>query len=132
MLGIVYLLLGCIPPLAAGPLAGLAFINILKGGKGWYRVPFWMVLVLVNGLVMFWVASSTDAWLSISSFSACFFYPGGCHRHGAGDADYLAQARSRWENRGSAQGLVPHRPGADPCSADRFVRGAITLRTTVM
>ena len=75
MVGIVYLLLGCIPPLTAGPLAGLAFINILKRGKGWYQVPFWVLLVLVNGLVMFWVASSTDAWLSISSFSACFFTP---------------------------------------------------------
>jgi len=75
MLGIMYLLLGCIPPLAAGPLAGLAFINILKRGKGWYQVPFWVSLVLVNLLVMFWIASSTDAWLSISSMSACFFTP---------------------------------------------------------
>jgi len=71
----MYLLLGCIPPLAAGPLAGLAFINILKRGKGWYQVPFWVSLVLVNLLVMFWIASSTDAWLSISSMSACFFTP---------------------------------------------------------
>ena len=75
MVGILYLLLGCIPPLAAGPLAGLAFINILKRGKGWYQVPFWILLALVNLLVMFWIASSTDAWLSISSFSACFFTP---------------------------------------------------------
>ena len=75
MVGIIYLLLGAIPPLAAGPLAGLAFINILKRGKGWYQVPFWIALVLVNGLVMFWIASSTGAWLSIASFSACFFTP---------------------------------------------------------
>jgi hypothetical protein len=75
MVGIVYVLLGYVPPLAAGPLAGLAFINILKRGRGWYQVPFWILLVVLNLLVMFWVASSTDAWLSISSFSACFFTP---------------------------------------------------------
>lgn len=75
MLGIVYLLLGCVPPLAAGPLAGLAYINILRRGKDWYQVPFWISLVLVNLLVMVWIASSSDAWLSISSFSACFFTP---------------------------------------------------------
>jgi hypothetical protein len=75
MVGILYLLLGCIPPLAAGPLAGLAFINILKRGKGWYQVPFWLALVLVNFLIVFWIATSTQPWLSISSFSACFFTP---------------------------------------------------------
>jgi hypothetical protein len=70
MVGIAYVLLGCIPS-----LAGLAFINILKRGRGWYQVPFWILLVVLNLLVMFWVASSTDALLSISSFSACFFTP---------------------------------------------------------
>jgi hypothetical protein len=75
MLGIFYLLLGCIPPLAAGPLAGLAFIEILRRGKGWYQVPFWVILFLVNLLVMFWIVRSTDAWLSIASFSACFTTP---------------------------------------------------------
>jgi hypothetical protein len=75
MVGILYLLLGCIPPLAAGPLAGLAFISILKRGKGWYQIPFWLALILVNFLTMFWIATSTLPWLSISSFSACFFTP---------------------------------------------------------
>jgi hypothetical protein len=75
MLGILYLLLGCIPPLAAGPLAGLAFIDILRRGKGWHQIPFWLALCLVNLLVMFWVASSTNAWLSIASFAACFTTP---------------------------------------------------------
>ena len=75
MLAIAFLILGFIPPLAAGPLAGLAFINILKRGKGWYQVPFWILLVVVNLLIMFWVVISSGAWLSISSFSACFFTP---------------------------------------------------------
>jgi hypothetical protein len=75
MVGILYLLLGCIPPLAAGPLAALVFINILKRGKGWHQLLFWVGLVLVNFLIMFWIATSTQTWLSISSFSACFFTP---------------------------------------------------------
>jgi hypothetical protein len=75
MIGIVYLLVGCIPPLSAGPLAGLAFIEFLKRGKGRFQGPFWTLLVLVNLLIMFWIASSTNAWLSISSLSACFFTP---------------------------------------------------------
>jgi hypothetical protein len=75
MVGILYLLLGFIPPLAAGPLAGLAFINILKRGKGWHQVPFWLALVLVNFLIVFWIATSTQTWLSISSFSAFFSTP---------------------------------------------------------
>jgi len=75
MVGILYLLLGCVPPLAVGPLAGLAFINILKRGKVWYQLPFWILLVVLNFLIMFWVAGSTNAWLSIASFSACFFTP---------------------------------------------------------
>ena len=75
MLGVAFLVLGCIPPLVAGPLAGLAFIEIIRRGKGWYQVPFWAVLFMANLLVMFWIASSTDAWLSISSFSACFLTP---------------------------------------------------------
>lgn len=76
MLAIVFLILGLIPPLIAGPLAGLAFINILKRGKGWYQIPFWAVLVVVNLLVMYWVASSSGAWVSISSLSAYVFTPG--------------------------------------------------------
>jgi hypothetical protein len=71
----VYLLLGFIPPLIAGPLAGLTFITILKRGKGWSQIPFWALLVVLNLLVVFWVASSSGVWLSISSFSACFFTP---------------------------------------------------------
>jgi membrane protein YdbS with pleckstrin-like domain len=75
MLAIVFLFLGLIPPLIAGPLAGLTFINILKRGKGWYQTPFWALLVAVNLLVMEWVVSSAGVWLSISSFSAWFFTP---------------------------------------------------------
>jgi hypothetical protein len=75
LLAIVYLLLGFIPPLIAGPLAGLTFITILKRGRGWYQIPFWALLVVVNLLVVFWVVSSSGVWLSISSFSACFFTP---------------------------------------------------------
>jgi hypothetical protein len=75
MVGILYLLLGCIPPLAAGPVAGLTFINLLKRRKGWYQLPFWLALVLVNLLIMFWIASSTNPSLSIASLSAFFFTP---------------------------------------------------------
>jgi hypothetical protein len=76
LLALVYLMLGFIPPLAAGPLAGLVFIDILKRGKRWYlMVPFWVLLVLVNLLVMFWVVSSSGAWFPISSTSACLFTP---------------------------------------------------------
>jgi hypothetical protein len=75
VLAIVFLILGFIPPLIAGPLAGLTFINILKRRKGWYQVPFWVLLVVVNLLVMYWVASSSGEWVSISSFSAYVFTP---------------------------------------------------------
>jgi len=75
MVAIVCLILGFIPPLVAGPLAGLAFINLLKRGKGWYQVPFWVLLVLVNLLVMLWVISSSGTWLPIASSAACFFTP---------------------------------------------------------
>ena len=132
MVGVAFLILGCIPPLAAGPLAGLAFIDILRRGKGWYLAPFWVALLLVNLLVMFWIASSTDAWLSISSFTACFFYPGGGHRHNTGNAVCVAQAGSQRENRCGPQELVFHRPGADPGIADRRLRGAFTLWAAVM
>jgi hypothetical protein len=75
MLAIVFLLLGFIPPLVAGPLAGLVFINLLKRGKGWYQIPFWADLVGVNLLIMYWVVSSSGKWLPISSLSAWFFTP---------------------------------------------------------
>ena len=75
MSALVYLLLGCIPPLAAGPLAGIIFIDILKRRKSWYLVPFWALLVCLNLLVMYWVISSAGVWLSISSFSAFFATP---------------------------------------------------------
>ena len=75
MSAIVFLVLGVIPPLIAGPLAGLTFIRLLKHGKGWYQVPFWVGLILVNLLVMFWAVSSSGNWLSISSSSACVFTP---------------------------------------------------------
>jgi hypothetical protein len=75
MLAIVYLLLGFVPPLIAGPLAGLAFVGILKRGKGWYLIPFWVLLVILNMLVVYWIASPSDEWFPISSFSACFFTP---------------------------------------------------------
>jgi hypothetical protein len=75
MSAMVYLLLGCLPPLVAGPLAGIAFIEILKRRKMWYQVLFWALLILLNLLIMFWVASSTGAWLSIASLSAFFVTP---------------------------------------------------------
>ena len=75
MLAIVYLLLGFLPPLIAGPLAGLTFITLLRRGKGWYEIPFWVALVAVNLLVMYWVISSSNMWFSISSLSAFFFTP---------------------------------------------------------
>jgi hypothetical protein len=75
MMAILYLLLGLVPPLFAGPLAGLAYINILKHGKRWYLIPFWLLLLLVNLLVMDWVVSSARQWFSISSLAACLFTP---------------------------------------------------------
>jgi hypothetical protein len=75
MLAVVYLLLGFVPPLAAGPLAGIAFIEILRRRKLWYQVPFWALLVFLNLLIMYWVARSAAAWLSLSSLSAFFATP---------------------------------------------------------
>ncbi|MGA2490581.1 MAG: hypothetical protein ABSF99_10440 [Anaerolineales bacterium] len=75
MLAIVYLLLGCLPPLIAGPLAGIAYISILKREKMGYLIPFWALLVLLNLLVMFWVASSSGKWFPIASLSAFFVTP---------------------------------------------------------
>ena len=78
MSALVYLLLGCLPPLVAGPLAGIAFIEILKRRKMWYQVLFWALLILLNLLIMFWVASATGAWLSIASLTAFFVTPIAC------------------------------------------------------
>ncbi len=75
MLALVYLILGIIPPLAAGPLAGVIFINILKRGKPWLQIPFWASLILINTLIMFWVITSAGRWLPISSVSAFVFTP---------------------------------------------------------
>lgn len=75
MSALVYLLLGCIPPLAAGPLAGIVFVDILKRRKPGHQVAFWALLVFLNLLVMFWVIDSSGAWPSISSFSAFFATP---------------------------------------------------------
>ena len=75
MSALVTLLLGCIPSLAAGPLAGLVFIDILKRKKPWYQLPFWASLIILNLLIMYWVISSSGTWLSISSFSAFFATP---------------------------------------------------------
>jgi hypothetical protein len=75
MLAIVLLLLGFLPPLLAGPLAGTSFITILKQEKPWYQVPFWFLLVILNLLVMIWVATSSGSWLPIASLPAFFFTP---------------------------------------------------------
>jgi hypothetical protein len=75
MLAMIYLLLGFVPPLVAGPLAGIAFIETLKRKKAWYQIPFWALLVLLNLMVMFWVASSSGMWLPISSLSTFFITP---------------------------------------------------------
>jgi hypothetical protein len=75
MLAIVLLLLGFLPPLLTGPLAGVAFITILKREKLWYQVPFWFLLVILNLLVMLWVASPAGFWLPIASLPAFFLTP---------------------------------------------------------
>ena len=75
MSAIIFLLLGIIPPLVAGPVAGVVFLNILHRGKGWYQIPFWLALVGLNLLVMLWTVSSSGKWLSVSSFAAFFFTP---------------------------------------------------------
>ena len=75
MQAIVYLILGFIPPLMAGPFAGIVLINILKRRKRWYQIPFWVLLVGLNLLVMYWVASSSGEWDPISSLSTFIFTP---------------------------------------------------------
>jgi hypothetical protein len=75
MSAIIQLILGLIPPVIAGPLAGLAFISILKRGRIWHQIAFWVSLVAADLLVMFWVVSSSGAWFPVSSISACFFTP---------------------------------------------------------
>ena len=75
MLAIVYLLVGFIPPLIAGPLAGFVYITLLKRGKDWYQILFWVSLVVVNLLIFFWAVGPLGAWFSLSSFSAFLFTP---------------------------------------------------------
>jgi hypothetical protein len=75
MSAMLILLLGVLPPLAAGPLAGLAFIEILKRGKPWYQIPFWALLILLNLLIMLWIGGSSGTWLPIASLSAFFATP---------------------------------------------------------
>jgi hypothetical protein len=70
MAAMFYLLLGFIPPLVAGPLAGVAYIEILKRREPGYQIPFWALLFGLNLLVMVWVAGSSGTWLPISSLTA--------------------------------------------------------------
>jgi glucose-6-phosphate-specific signal transduction histidine kinase len=75
MLAMIYLLLGVIPALAAGPLAGLVYISLLKRKDLRYQILFWASLVALNLLLMYWVATSSGKWTSISSVSAFFSTP---------------------------------------------------------
>jgi hypothetical protein len=75
MLGLIFLLLGLIPALVAGPLAGLIFINILRRSKYWMQIPFWGILIILDVLFMVWSITSRGTWLPISSVSAFFFTP---------------------------------------------------------
>jgi hypothetical protein len=75
MEAIIFLLLGFLPPLAAGPAAGIAYIEILKRRKLQYQVAFWALLVLMDLLIMFWVASSYGVWSPIASLSAFIATP---------------------------------------------------------
>jgi hypothetical protein len=75
MSAILSLLLGFLPPLAAGPAAGIAYIEILKRRKLQYQAVFWPLLVFLDLLIMFWVASSSGTWSSIGSLSAFFATP---------------------------------------------------------
>lgn len=75
MLLIAYMLIGFIPPLIAGPLAGLVFVDILKRGEKWLQIPFWILLIAVNLAIVYWIASESDEWFPILSFSACLFTP---------------------------------------------------------
>ena len=98
MLAIVFLLLGFVPPLITGPLAGLVFIDILKRGKGWYQIPFWVLLVVLNMLVVYWIASPSDEWFPISSLSACLFTP-------FASIVTLLVMRQAWRRLGTASGV---------------------------
>jgi hypothetical protein len=69
------LLLGFIPPLVTGPLAGLVFARLLQRGKGWHHVLFWALLVVLNLLAIFWLASTSNEWFSVSSLATCLFTP---------------------------------------------------------
>jgi hypothetical protein len=75
MSAIIFLLLGFLPPLAAGPLAGIVFMKFLKREKVWQQILFWVVLVGLDLLIMVWVASAAGRWSSISSLSAFFGTP---------------------------------------------------------
>jgi hypothetical protein len=75
MLAIIYLILGFLPPLAAGPLAGLVYITILKRGKGWQQVLFWVLLAALDFLVVFFVIQAPGRWLPVASLPAFFFTP---------------------------------------------------------
>ena len=72
------LILGLLLPLAAGPAAGLAFIEILKRGKPRHQIPFWAALILLNLLIMLWIGGSSGTWLPIASLSAFLVTPLAC------------------------------------------------------
>jgi glucose-6-phosphate-specific signal transduction histidine kinase len=75
MSAILSLLLGFLPPLAAGPAAGIAYIEMLKRRKLQYQAAFWALLVFLDLLIMFWVASSSGTWSPIASLSAFLATP---------------------------------------------------------
>jgi hypothetical protein len=74
LLAIVYLLLGFVPPLITGPLAGLAFVSIVRRGKAWHQIPFWVFVTAANLLIAYWIATA-DEWLPGPTFSTCLFSP---------------------------------------------------------
>jgi hypothetical protein len=75
MQAMIFLVLGIVPPVVAGPLAGWVYLEILKHGKGWYLIPFWVLLAVLNLLIIYWVVSPSGVWLSISSLAAFFATP---------------------------------------------------------
>jgi membrane protein YdbS with pleckstrin-like domain len=120
MKAIVFLLLGFIPPLVAGPLAGMAYLEILKRRKGWYQVPFWVLLVSLDLLVMLWVATASNVWLSISSLATFAVTPGVCFVT-------VLVMRNAWRKLEAASGAIPASKGW--FTAGRVIIPALQLGT---
>jgi hypothetical protein len=113
MPSIIHLILGCIPPLAAGPVAGLLYVTILKRGKGWQQILFWALLAALNFLIVVWVINASGRWLPVASLSTFLLTP-------LAPILSVIVMRRAWHRLGEAE-------RADPVRQRRFVTGLVLI-----